>query len=82
MDSPQTRKAGLNLPTGMSETSLRLESFSGSFGRYRTCLPPPSPRLAATDSYLADLPRGFTHLGSMTRPRPSKKAATRPMPGC
>lgn len=31
MDSPQARKTGLNLPAGMSETSLRLENFSGSF---------------------------------------------------
>lgn len=31
MDSPQTRKTGLNLPSGMSETTLRLDSFSSSF---------------------------------------------------
>jgi len=31
MDSPQPRKPGLNLPSGMSETSLRLETFSDSF---------------------------------------------------
>ncbi|KAF5733828.1 protein FIZZY-RELATED 3-like [Tripterygium wilfordii] len=31
MESPQRRKSGLNLPAGMSETSLQLETFSGSF---------------------------------------------------
>ncbi|KAL6980554.1 B-type cell cycle switch protein ccs52B [Sarracenia purpurea var. burkii] len=30
MDSTQKRKSGINLPAGMSETSLRLETFSGS----------------------------------------------------
>lgn len=29
MDSPQTRKTGLNLPSGMSETSLRLDTLRG-----------------------------------------------------
>ncbi|KAK6234245.1 hypothetical protein QUC31_006651 [Theobroma cacao] len=36
MDSPQRRKSGLNLPAGMNETSLRLETFSGSSSSFRT----------------------------------------------
>ncbi|CAN8256414.1 unnamed protein product [Cochlearia groenlandica] len=31
MDSPQKTKTGLNLPSGMNQTSLRLETFSSSF---------------------------------------------------
>lgn len=31
MESPQKTKTGLNLPAGMNQTSLRLETFSSSF---------------------------------------------------
>ncbi|XP_065620849.1 B-type cell cycle switch protein ccs52B [Quercus suber] len=41
MDSPQAKKTGLNLPAGMSETSLRLETFSGSTFRAVTNLGSP-----------------------------------------
>lgn len=51
MDSPQTRKAGLNLPTGMSETSLRLESFSGSF-RAISNLSSPSKSSTCSDRFI------------------------------
>ncbi|XP_021813677.1 protein FIZZY-RELATED 3 [Prunus avium] len=51
MDSPQTRKPGLNLPTGMSETSLRLESFSGSF-RAISNLSSPSKSSTCSDRFI------------------------------
>ncbi|KAK3232057.1 hypothetical protein Dsin_003938 [Dipteronia sinensis] len=44
MDSPQTRKTGLNLPSGMNGTSLRLETFSGSFRAISSLSSPSSSR--------------------------------------
>lgn len=40
MDSPPRRKSGLNLPSGMTETSLRLDTFPGSV-RAITCVSSP-----------------------------------------
>ncbi|KAK2637480.1 hypothetical protein Ddye_032272 [Dipteronia dyeriana] len=44
MDSPQTRKTGLNLPSGMNGTSLRLETISGSFRAISSLSSPSSSR--------------------------------------
>lgn len=43
MDSEQRRKSGINLPAGMTETSLRLDTLSGSF-RATSSLSSPSFR--------------------------------------
>lgn len=51
MDSPQTRKTGLNLPTGMSETSLRLETLSGSL-RGISSLSSPSKSSTCSDRFI------------------------------
>ncbi|KAF5729602.1 protein FIZZY-RELATED 3-like [Tripterygium wilfordii] len=59
MESPQRRKNRLNLPAGMSETSLQLETFSGSFraisslsspGSYRALSGLTSPSKSSTCS--------------------------------
>ncbi|MFS7968585.1 putative transcription factor WD40-like family [Helianthus anomalus] len=44
MDSNQRRKSGINLPAGMSETSLRLNTGSGSPSPLIRTLSSPSPR--------------------------------------
>ncbi|KAL5569062.1 hypothetical protein UlMin_025637 [Ulmus minor] len=53
MDSPQARKTGLNLPAGMSETSLRLETFSGSSSiRGLSSLSSPSKSSTCSDRFI------------------------------
>ncbi|GMN41477.1 hypothetical protein TIFTF001_010693 [Ficus carica] len=44
MDSPQTRKTGLNLPAGMSEASLRIETFTSASLRGISSLSSPSSK--------------------------------------
>lgn len=51
MDSPQTRKAGLNLPAGMSETSLRLDGISSSL-RGISSLSSPSKSSTCSDRFI------------------------------
>lgn len=51
MDSPQARKSGLNLPAGMAERSLRLETFSGSF-RAISNLSSPSKTSTCSDRFI------------------------------
>lgn len=50
MDSPQT-KSGLNLPAGMTQRSLRLETFSGSF-RAISSLSSPSKTSTCSDRFI------------------------------
>ncbi|KAK9282732.1 hypothetical protein L1049_010952 [Liquidambar formosana] len=51
MDSDQRRKSGLNLPAGMSQTSLQLETFSGSF-RAISNLSSPSKASTCSDRFI------------------------------
>lgn len=51
MDSSERRKSGLNLPAGMSETSLRLETFSGSY-RAISNLSSPSKATSCSDRFI------------------------------
>lgn len=51
MDSDQRRKSGLNLPTGMSETSLHLETFQTSF-RAMSNLSSPSKSSMCSDRFI------------------------------
>lgn len=51
MDSSERRKSGLNLPAGMSGTSLRLESFSGSY-RAISNLSSPSKSTSCSDRFI------------------------------
>ena len=51
MDSPQAKKSGLNLPAGMAERSLRLESSSGSF-RAISSLSSPSKTSTCSDRFI------------------------------
>ncbi|XWS74954.1 hypothetical protein CRYUN_Cryun01aG0043100 [Craigia yunnanensis] len=48
MDSPRRRKSGLNLPAGMNETSLRLETFSGSSSSSFHSISISSPRMISS----------------------------------
>ncbi|ESR48795.1 hypothetical protein CICLE_v10031523mg [Citrus x clementina] len=52
MDLPQTRKTGLNLPAGMNETSLRLETFSGSFRALSNLSSPSSRSSTCSDRFI------------------------------
>ncbi|CAH1429105.1 unnamed protein product [Lactuca virosa] len=63
MDSNQRRKSGINLPAGMSETSLRLNTGAGSPSPLIRALSSPSPRIMS--------PRTISNLTSS----PSSKSA-------
>lgn len=52
MDSPQTRRTGLNLPAGMNETSLRLETFSGSLRALSNLSSPSSRSSTCSDRFI------------------------------
>ncbi|KAI3409086.1 WD_REPEATS_REGION domain-containing protein [Psidium guajava] len=52
MDSAERRKSGINLPSGMSETSLRLDAFSGSSFRAISNLTSPSKSSAISDRFI------------------------------
>lgn len=52
MDSAQRRKSGINLPSGMSETSLRLDTFSGSSFRAISNLTSPSKSSSISDRFI------------------------------
>ncbi|CAK9135632.1 unnamed protein product [Ilex paraguariensis] len=59
MDSNQRRKSGINLPSTMSQTSLRLETFSGSSPSFQSTSNLPSP--------LAMSPRTISNLSSPSK---------------
>lgn len=50
MDSPQNKKSGLNLPSGMNGTSLRLDTFSGSTRAVSSLSSPSSSKSSSTCS--------------------------------
>ncbi|KAF8022080.1 hypothetical protein BT93_G2275 [Corymbia citriodora subsp. variegata] len=52
MDSSQRRKSGINLPSGMSETSLRLDGFPGSSFRAISNLTSPSKSSSISDRFI------------------------------
>ncbi|KAJ4847475.1 Protein FIZZY-RELATED 3 [Turnera subulata] len=54
METPPRRKSGLNLPSGMSEASLRLETFSGS-SRAVSSLSLSSPRVVSSPRAISSL---------------------------
>ncbi|KAG7016229.1 Protein FIZZY-RELATED 3, partial [Cucurbita argyrosperma subsp. argyrosperma] len=51
MESPQARKTGLNLPAGMAERPLQLETFPGSF-RAISSLSSPSKNSTCSDRFI------------------------------
>ncbi|KAK6933160.1 WD40 repeat [Dillenia turbinata] len=52
MDSNQTKKTGLNLPAGMSSTSLHLETFSASFRAISNLSSPSKSTATCSDRFI------------------------------